>query len=90
MAYSIIIDRSRFETLEGFFTEMDRLPRIRWMPSMTCCGAAFGVHEYGELLHIRWMNAEKSRRDLLGGCHPFNRRDLGKNWPRRSSTEGRP
>ncbi len=91
---NIVIDGEKFSTLEGFFTEIDRLltKDLDWQTGHNLDAfndllrGGFGVHEYGEALHIKWIHFAKSRRDLgysatkdyyqdvLKKCHPSNRK----------------
>lgn len=88
----IIIDGNNFSNLEEFYTEMDHLltKNLQWKPGHNMDAfndllrGGFGVHEYGEVLHIKWKNADKSRKDfgyeatekyyqsILTRCHPSN------------------
>ena len=90
---TIVIDGKKFSELEGFFTEIDRLltKDLDWKTGHNLDAfndllrGGFGVHEYGETLHIKWTHFAKSRQDLgynatldyyqdvLRRCHPSNR-----------------
>ena len=68
----VIIDGNRFSTLEEFYDEIDRL-LTRDLPWKTghnlnafndILRGGFGFHEYGEKLHIVWINASKSKIDF--------------------------
>lgn len=96
MPYSVMIDGNRFSTLEEFYTEIDNLLTrdLGWKTGHNMDAfndllrGGFGVHEYGERLHIKWINAAKSRQDLgydatiayyekmLTTCHPVNRKNV--------------
>lgn len=89
MKYNIIIDGNNFSDLEGFYDEMEKLltKDLAWKTSSLdsfndlLCGG-FGVHEYGDKLHITWIHFSKSRKDfgyeetekyyenILKQCHP--------------------
>ncbi len=90
---NIVIDGEKFSELEGFYTEIDRLltKDLDWKTGHSLDAfndllrGGFGVHEYGEELHIKWIHFAKSRQDLgysatiayyqnvLKKCHPTNR-----------------
>ena len=68
----IIIDGNRFSDIEDFYTEIDRLLTrdLDWKTGHNLnafndllCGG-LGFHEYGEALHVTWINASKSKKDL--------------------------
>ena len=89
----IIIDGKNFDDEEGFYNEIDKLltKDLDWQTGHNLNAfndllrGGFGVHEYGEELHITWINAAKSREDFgydatvkywehaLKVCHPDNR-----------------
>lgn len=68
----IIIDGNNFETLDGFFDEMERLltKDLDWRTGHNfdafhdLLRGGFGVHEYGEQIDFVWVDSEKSRNDL--------------------------
>ena len=92
----ILIDGNKFSDLEGFYTEMDKLltKDLDWKTGHNMnafndlLSGGFGVHEYGEPLHIEWINFAKSRQDLgyhatknyyqelLKKCHPSSRENV--------------
>ena len=92
MKYNIIIDGNNFSDLEGFYDEMEKLltKDLTWKPGRNLDAfndllrGGFGVHEYGEKLHITWIHFSKSRKDfgyeetekyyekMLKKCHPSN------------------
>lgn len=96
MEHCIIMDGNQFSTLEEFYTEMDHLltKDLGWKTGHNLDAfndllrGGFGVHEYGEHLHIKWLHAAKSRRDfgydataayyekMLTTCHPVNRKSV--------------
>lgn len=61
-----------FEDVEGFYNEIDRLltKDLSWRTGHNLDAyndllrGGFGVHEYGEPIAIRWLNFEKSKREL--------------------------
>lgn len=61
-----------FEDVEGFYDEIDRLltKDLAWRTGHNLDAyndllrGGFGVHEYGEPIVIRWLNFEKSKREL--------------------------
>ncbi|MBR6667274.1 MAG: barstar family protein [Clostridia bacterium] len=61
-----------FEDVEGFYDEIDRLltKDLTWRTGHNLDAyndllrGGFGVHEYGEPIVIRWLNFEKSKREL--------------------------
>lgn len=69
-----VIDGERFETLDGFYTEIVRIftDRLDWTPGHNLDAfndllrGGFGMHEYGEPIHIIWRSMAKSRQ-CLGG-----------------------
>lgn len=67
-----ILDGDRFDDLEGFYDEIDRLltKGLDWKTGHNLdafndllCGG-FGVHEYGEPIRIKWTHYRKSKKDL--------------------------
>ena len=68
----ITIDGNNFDTLDGFFDEMERLltKDLDWRTGHNfdafhdLLRGGFGVHEYGEAIDFVWVNSEKSRSDL--------------------------
>ena len=69
----IVIDGSKFSTLEGFYTEIDNLltKNLSWQTGHNLDAfndllrGGFGVHEYEQPLEIHWLHSEKSRKDLV-------------------------
>ena len=68
----IILDGERFDDMEGFYQEIDRL-LTKDLQGWTghnldafndLLRGGFGIHEYGEPIKIRWIHHAKSRRDL--------------------------
>ena len=80
----IVIDGSKFSTLEGFYTEIDHLltKNLSWQTGHNLDAfndllrGGFGVHEYEQPLEIHWLHSEKSRKDFLTCCHPASRRHV--------------
>ena len=68
----IIIDGNNFSDAEGFYTEIDKLltRNLDWKTGHNLNAfndllrGGFGFHEYGEELHITWINASKSKADF--------------------------
>ena len=68
----ITIDGNKFSNEEEFHQEMDRLltKDLGWKTGHNLNAfndllrGGFGVHDPGEELHITWINAAKSRREL--------------------------
>ena len=67
-----IIDGSRFNDIEGFYTEIDRILTrdLSWETGHNLNAfndllyGGFGVHEYGEPITLIWKNSDKSKKDL--------------------------
>jgi RNAse (barnase) inhibitor barstar len=92
MIKDIIIDGDNFSTLMEFYDEVEnKLTRgLDWRIGRNLdafndvLSGGFGVHEYEEFIRIKWVNAEKSKKDLgqvetikyfeekLKKCHPTN------------------
>jgi len=68
----IIIDGNNFSTLEEFYCETDKLltKNLSWKTGHNLNSfndllrGGFGIHEYKEKLNIKWIHADKSRRDF--------------------------
>ena len=67
-----ILDGNSFNDLEGFYNEMDKL-LTKDLPYKTGHNYAafndllrggFNKHEYGDSIIIRWINFNKSKKDL--------------------------
>lgn len=89
----ITIDGEKFSDMDEFYDEMERLltKGLSWRTGHNLNAfhdllrGGFGVHEYGETVDFRWINAKKSREDfgyaataaywekVLEKCHPANR-----------------
>ncbi|GBG58438.1 hypothetical protein SPFL3102_02160 [Sporomusaceae bacterium FL31] len=68
----IIIDGNRYNDIDGFYDEIDKV-LTKGLPWKTghnldalndLLRGGFGVHEYGEPIVIIWENAKKSRDDF--------------------------
>lgn len=72
MRREFIIDGSKFNDLEGFYCEIDKLltKDLTWKTGHNLDAfndllrGGFGVHEYGEPILLRWINFEKSKQCL--------------------------
>lgn len=72
---TFIIDGGRFDTMEGFYDEAERVftRDLSWRMGRNLDAfndvlrGGFGRHAYGEPILIRWVDYEKSRRDLGPG-----------------------
>ena len=68
----IIIEGSKFNDIEGFYTEIDSIltKGLTWKTGHNLHAfndllrGGFGVHEYEEPITLIWKNANKSKRDL--------------------------
>ena len=67
-----ILDGNNFSDMEGFYCEIDKLltKNLEWKTGHNLsafndllCGG-FNVHDYNEPITIRWINYEKSKKDL--------------------------
>lgn len=71
--WEVVLDGDRFDDLDGFYDEMERLltKNLDWKPGHNLDAfndllrGGFGGHEYGEPLRIRWLHYERSR-EMLG------------------------
>ncbi len=69
MRREIVIDGNKFDDLEGFYCEIDRVltKDLPWKTGHNLNAfndllrGGFGVHEYGEPILLRWINFERSR-----------------------------
>lgn len=106
---NIVIDGNKFSDLEGFYTEIDKLltKDLDWKTGHNMDAfndllrGGFGVHEYGEALHIKWINFEKSRQnlgynatnnyyqDVIKKCHPSNRKNVEKKLQEAEECKGK-
>lgn len=67
-----ILDGNNFSDAEGFYREIDKLltkdlnfetgHNFSAYNDLLCGG--FGIHEYGEPIIIKWLNYEKSKKEL--------------------------
>ena len=68
----ITIEGNNFNNLEGFYSEIDKLLTrdLNWKTGHNFAAfndllrGGFGVHEYGEEIIVKWINYEKSKKDL--------------------------
>lgn len=68
----IIIDGKSFDDLEGFYREVEKkftkgisFPVGHNLDAFNdLLRGGFGIHEYGEPIHIKWIHFSKSRKDL--------------------------
>ena len=87
-----VFDGEKFSTIDEFYTEMERLltKDLSWRTGRNpdafnnLLRGGFGRHEYGEPIHIKWVNFSKSRANLgyratvkyleniVNSCHPLN------------------
>ena len=69
---TFILDGNNFPDMEGFYTEIDKLltKDLEWETGHNLnafrdlLSGGFGVHEYNEPITIRWINYNKSKKDL--------------------------
>ena len=67
-----ILDGKKFNDMEGFYNEIDKLltKDLDWKTGHNLDAfndllrGGFGVHEYEEPIIIKWINYEKSKKDL--------------------------
>ena len=67
-----ILDGNKFNDIEGFYNEIDKLltKDLDWKTGHNLDAfndllrGGFGVHEYEEPIIIKWINYEKSKKDL--------------------------
>ena len=94
----IIINGNNFSNLEEFYEEIEKIltKDLTWKPGHNLSAfndllkGGFGVHEYGEKLHIKWINFSKSKETLdpietkkyyqhiLNNCHPTSKKNIEK------------
>ena len=106
---NIVIDGNKFSDLEGFYNEIDKLltKDLVWKTGHNMDAfndllrGGFGVHEYGESLHIKWIHFAKSRQelgynatiiyyqDILKRCHPSNRETVEKKLYEAKNSKGK-
>ena len=68
----IILDGNNFDDIEGFYCEIDRIltKDIEWKTGHDfnsyndLLRGGFGVHEYEEPIILKWINFEKSKKEL--------------------------
>ena len=69
---TFILDGNNFSNMEGFYHEINQLltKNIQWKTGYNLNSfndllrGGFNVHEYREPITIRWINYEKSKKDL--------------------------
>lgn len=69
---TFILDGNKFNDIEGFYDEIDRLltKDLTWKTGHNLDAlndilrGGFNVHEYNEPITIRWINYNKSKKDL--------------------------
>lgn len=69
---TFMIDGNHFIDLEGFYTEIDKIltKNLDWKTGHNLNAyndllrGGFGAHEYGEPIVLKWLNYEKSKREL--------------------------
>ena len=69
---TFILDGNRFSDIEGFYNEIDILltKDLQWATGHNLDAfndllrGGFGMHEYHEPITIRWINYDKSKKDL--------------------------
>lgn len=106
---NIVIDGNKFSDLEGFYTEIDKLLikdlDFKAGHNMDAFNdllrGGFGVHEYGETLHITWINFAKSKQELgykatkdyyqeiLKNCHQTARESIEKRIQEANNSKGK-
>lgn len=67
-----VLDGNNFSDMEGFYDEIDKLltRNLQWKTGHNLnafddllCGG-YDVHEYNEPITVRWINYNKSKKDL--------------------------
>ena len=69
---TFILDGNNFSNMEGFYLEIDKLltKNLQWKTGHNLNAfndllrGGFNVHEYNEPITIRWINYEKSKKNL--------------------------
>lgn len=69
---TFMIDGNHFSDLEGFFTEIEKIltKNLDWKTGHNLDAyndllrGGFGAHEYEEPIVLKWLNYEKSKREL--------------------------
>lgn len=69
---TLVIDGNNFETLEGFYSEADKVltKNLDWDTGHNLDAfndllrGGFGIHEYDEPIQLIWNNSTKSKSDL--------------------------
>ena len=68
----VVLNGNRFDDLEGFYNEIDRLltKGLTWRTGHNLDAfndllrGGFGVHEYGEPVRIKWLHYARSKEKL--------------------------
>lgn len=68
----VVIDGNNFNDLEGFYCEIDKLltKDLGWKTGHNYAAfddllrGGFGVHEDGQPIRIKWINFDKSKKDI--------------------------
>ena len=69
---TFLLDGNNFSDMEGFYNEIDKLltKNLQWKTGHNLNAfndllrGGFGAHEYGESITIRWINYDKSIKEL--------------------------
>jgi len=77
---SFVLEGNRFDTLEGFYDEVERVltKDLDWKIGRNLDAfndvleGGFGAFEYEEPIHIIWEHSDKSKSDL---AYPANKRE---------------
>lgn len=72
MQRELVIDGNHFDSLDGFYNEVEHIftKDLSWKTGRNfnafndVLRGGFGVHEYGEPICIKWLHSAKSRKDL--------------------------
>ena len=108
MIKEIVIDGNNFSTLSEFYEEAEKkLTRgLDWKIGRNLNAfndvlrGGFGVHQFGGPLKIKWINSDKSKKDLgwaetvkyireqLTNCHPSNIPSIKKDLKKAENKKG--
>ena len=69
---TFILDGNNFSDMEGFYDEIDKLltKNLQWKTGHNLDAfndllrGGFGMHEYNEPITIKWINYDKSKKEL--------------------------
>lgn len=71
MQQILVLDRNNFSDEESFYNQVDKIftKNLNLNTGHNQCiydllSVGFGVHEYEETISLKWINFEKSKRDL--------------------------